>query len=429
MASRRLPEDLKQLLDLIQRGQLFALQDWIKTGKRIRASEGPGKPLALLEEAIHTGFHSTVEELLRAGGWSQRDLANALDLARSRKRYDIAELLYRHGAQPKQLDFQTCCQELDLALMERHLRAGTDPNRDNDFAQALSSVKARPLLRFYRQFRSEFPALDDQAALALSEAVQRNQVRWTALLAWAGADPFRPVPCDLAGTFPVAPDNCTTAAREATWRNHPEILKVLHLNPTPEQAVELLKDAAHRANTLLFRSLLPKVQPAAINDTPRGGSSALEGLLGNYQDCSPWNGDTPTKEETETLRCLELLLDAGARWKPPPDDFRDIRRALLKHDARYIVQVVRLLLYTPGAVDVPHFLEFCRSQSLASQIAVADPHLHQEMKALRKSSRALNVSDAIARTETAPSAGESAITQSLSSELPFPPAQPSPPAP
>jgi hypothetical protein len=215
---RRLPEDLRQVLEVIQRGQLFALQEWLKAGKRIRVTEGPVKNLSLLEEAIQTRFHSMVEELLRAGGWSQRELADALDLARSRKRYDIADLLITHGAKAKQLDFQTCCHELDLRMMERHLRAGTDPNRDNDFAQALFTIKARPLLRFYRQFRAEFPALDDQAALALSEAMQHNQVRWAALLVWAGADPFRPVPKDLSGSFPVDPDNCTTAAREAVYR-------------------------------------------------------------------------------------------------------------------------------------------------------------------------------------------------------------------
>ena len=398
---RALPEDLKQALHLVQTGQLFPLQDHLRAGRRIRVAEGPGKKLSLLEEAARTGFHSMVEELLRAGGWSQRELANALDLVRSRKRYDIADLLVTHGAQAKQPDFQTCCHDLDLGAMERHLRAGTDPSRDNDFAHALSTIKARPLLRFYRQFRAEFPALDDQAALALSDAVQHNQVRWTALLAWAGADPFRPVPTDLSGSFPVDPDNCCTAAQEATWRNHPDILKALHLNPNPQQAAQLLRETNHSTNPTLFRSLLSKTNPTVINDTELGGSSALEGLLRRGQDTSPWSTNTQTKDETDSLECIEMILDAGAKWRPPPEQPRYVRRALLKHDARYIVQVVRFLLYTPGAVDVPPFLEFCRHQSIASQIAVADPHLHQELKELRKSARTLSAPDAAAKTDTA----------------------------
>jgi hypothetical protein len=428
MAYRRrtLPEDIKQLVDLIQRGKLFAVQGWIKDGKRLRDPEVVNGASIALEAAVTSGFHSMVEELLRAEGWSTSVLAECLDQARSRKRYDIADLLLNHGAQGKQRDFQTCCTELDLSMMKRHLRAGTDPNRDNDFAQALSSMKARPLLRFYREFRSEFPALDDQAALALSEAVQRDQVRWTALLAWAGADPFRSVPCDLSGTFPVDPDNCTTAAKEAAWRNRPEILKVLHLNPTPEQAVELLNTTAYRGNPVLFRSLLSKVNAKVINDSPRGGSSALEELLRRHHDNLLWNRDEPTKEDADTLRSLEMLLDAGARWRPDPSDFRYARRALLKHDARYIVQVVRLLLYTPDAVEVPQFLEFCRSQSLTSQIGVADPQLHEEMKALRKSGRALSAGDAVTSTGIAPLAAELArIPFSLAEP---PPAQPFPPA-
>lgn len=196
MASRRpvIPDDLQQLLELIAEGRLFAIQDWIKSGKRVRASPDVDCGAAVLRAAISSGFHSLAEELLRAGGWSKNELPEALEFARDRRRYDLAELLLKYGAQAKQVDFQTCCRELDLPSMERHLRAGTDPNRDNDFAQALTSIKARPLLRFYRQFRAEFPALDDQAALALSDAVQHDRVRWAALLAWAGADPFRPVP-------------------------------------------------------------------------------------------------------------------------------------------------------------------------------------------------------------------------------------------
>jgi hypothetical protein len=422
---RTLPEDIKQLVDLIEKGKLFAVQGWIKDGKRLRDSDVVEGESIALDAAVTSGFHSMVEELLRAGGWSASVLSGCLDQVRSRKRHDIADLLMNHGARGKQRDFQTCCAELDLSMMERHLRAGTDPNRDNDFAQALSSMKARPLLRFYREFRSEFSALDDQAALALSEAVQRNQVRWTALLAWAGADPFRPVPCDLSGSFPVDPDNCTTAAKEAVWRNHPEILKVLHVNPTPEQAVELLKTTAYKGNPALFRSLLPKVNANVINDNARGGSSALEELLRRYHDNLPWNRDEPTKEDADTLRCLEMLLDTGARWRPVPSDFRYVRRALLKHDARYIVQAVRLLLYTPDAVEIPQFLEFCRSQSLTSQIAMADPHLHEEIKALRKSGRELSAADAVARTETALSAGELAhIPSSLAEPPPAPPSAP-----
>jgi hypothetical protein len=96
---RALPEDLKQLLDLVQKGHLFALQEWIKAGKCIRVPEGPGKALPLLEQAIKTGFHSMLEELLRAGGWSPAELADAAELAQSRNRPDLVSLIQHYSTQ------------------------------------------------------------------------------------------------------------------------------------------------------------------------------------------------------------------------------------------------------------------------------------------------------------------------------------------
>lgn len=92
---------------------------------------------------------------------------------------------------------------------------------------------------------SKLLTLDDQAALALAEAVRNNQVRWAALLTWAGADPVRYVPTDLDQRFPVDPDDCTTAAREAVWRGSPKLTKALHLKPDCAQAIEPLAQTAY----------------------------------------------------------------------------------------------------------------------------------------------------------------------------------------
>ena len=81
-----LPDDIKQLLDLVQKGKLFALQEWIKSGKRLNAPDFPDTNILIL--AVKNGFHSMVEELLRAGGWTQEDLADALDWALENRRGD-----------------------------------------------------------------------------------------------------------------------------------------------------------------------------------------------------------------------------------------------------------------------------------------------------------------------------------------------------
>lgn len=137
-----IPDDINELLRLVRAGKLFAIQEWIKAGNALRVADSDERPSSVICAAAGTGFHSLVEELLRAGGWSSSELADALETARSSKHFEVAALLEHHGAHPKPLDFQTSCENLDLFMMERHLRTGTDPNSDNVFARMLSSVKA-----------------------------------------------------------------------------------------------------------------------------------------------------------------------------------------------------------------------------------------------------------------------------------------------
>ncbi len=384
-----LPEDFQQLISLIRSGKLFALQDWIKAGKRIHSREICDDRAHVLCLAVETGFHSILEVLLQAGGWESDELTDALSWALDSRRFDLSELLFLHGAKVSEVDFETVCRTMDYSLMERFLREGGDPSKDNAFGRALRDMKARPLLRFYKSFRADFPSLDDQAALALHDAVANEQVRWTALLAWAGADPFRPVPWDFYETFPVDPENSTCAATRATWRCNPEILKVLKLRPDPTQAIELLGDAVSSGNVDLFRTVLKQVPSDKINNTPRGSSESLERVVSHWAHRDFWSNTRTTKGDDANLQCMQLLLDMGARWNPAPDQFRSIRRHLAEHEPRYIVQVLRLLLYTPGAADPDGILQLCDSAALRKKIAEADPPLLQEIKVFRKQHKKL----------------------------------------
>jgi hypothetical protein len=112
--------------------------------------------------------------------------------------------------------------------------------------------------------------------------------------------------------------------------------------------------------------------------------------------------DQVSHEENENLRRLELLLDAGAHWNPDLKEMRYLRRNLLDHDNRYIVQLLRLLLYTPDAANLDTLLELCRSQTLMARIGTVDAPLVQEIHSLRKKRRLLSGAYASANTEKAP---------------------------
>jgi hypothetical protein len=382
-----LPDEFRKLLDLVEYGKLFDLQEWIATGKPLQFDEVMGSRRYLLEQAIRTGFHSIVEVLLRdTGGWSDEDLAHALEFARDRSRYDISELLEKFGARGKDLDFFTACEQLDLATAERLLRSGFDPSKENDFARALSEVKAKPLIGFYKNHRAEFPVLNDQAAIALRIAVGNNRVRSAALLVWAGADPFRLAPDNLEEFFPFDPEqhNWSTAAEDAVWRADPQMLKALHLNPTPDQAVALLKATSYKHNVALFKTFLASIPREQINHSERNSCEALENLVGSWPTENVLTRAPNEQGNGEKLQCVELLLDAGGRWNPPSEKLKRDRRNLLRHDGKYIVQLIRLLLYTPNATNPSQVLELCSSQSLISKIGLADAALVTELKELRK---------------------------------------------
>jgi len=381
-----LPDEFRELLELVHQGKLFGLQDWIAVGRPLQFDEVMGSRRYLLEEAIRTGFHSVVEVLLRAGAWSAEDLADSLEFARDRSRYDISELLEKFGARGKELDFLTACEKLDLSTAERLLRSGFDPNKENDFARVLSEVRAKPLIGFYKNHRAEFPVLDYQAAIALRIAVGNNQVRGAALLVWAGADPFRLAPDNLDEFFPFDPEKHSwgTAAEDAVWRGDSQMLKVLHLNPSPEQAVALLKATTYKHDVGLFKTFLVNIPRERLNHTERNSCEALENLVGSGPDENFITRIPNEQGNAEKLQCIGLLLDAGARWNPPEEELKGDRRHLLRHDAKHIVQLIRLLLYTPNAADSSNVLELCRSQSLIDKIASADSALVTELKALRK---------------------------------------------
>ena len=88
-----LAEDFARLLDYVQRGDLFALQDYLNCGNPIRPPGDPQSAANLLRTAVTTGFYTIVAELLRAGGWEPSELAAAQDQARSRNRNDLADLI------------------------------------------------------------------------------------------------------------------------------------------------------------------------------------------------------------------------------------------------------------------------------------------------------------------------------------------------
>jgi len=96
MSGHLSPEDGKALVSLCRAGRLYAVENWIASGKSIRTP--PQIKKTPLQVAMELGFHSLIELLIRHEERLEvknEALANAVE----RKRLDFVELLVSHGAE------------------------------------------------------------------------------------------------------------------------------------------------------------------------------------------------------------------------------------------------------------------------------------------------------------------------------------------
>lgn len=379
--SRRtpVPDDIKEVALLIKYGQLFELQDCIQSGHRVRCPELEERAAYCLEQACHLGFYSIVQLLLNEVEWEIDEKNKALEIVLTSKRVDLVELLLAHGADSSSADFADVCGMVDVKLMERFVSAGCDPCKHNGFARALDETKARPLLRFFRSHSQYYPKLVEQASLALASVVEEQKTRWAAMLVWAGADPLMRVPDSLCGDWDLSEDDGRVPVEVACSTGNVELFKVLRIQPTAALMQELLSVAVLYCHPEMIEMLL-KLAPDLVNNGDPPKCNAIEHFIG---DCLCGRGSVNAQDQDDqSAKCLELLLEAGARWVPNPDHLSYDRRRFTRSQPRDAVRILRLLLYVPNAVSRKVMLDFCDTPGIRRMIYRGDQKLSNEMKVM-----------------------------------------------
>ena len=371
--------------EFVTRGDIESLLIWVRDDKPLRLeSKARRRAKSALELAVETGFYSMVRMLLNESIWSDEELEHSLHDAVWNRREDMVALLVEKGAPTESISFYSVFRSMDSGLINRFLELGLDPCENNAFAKILNETKAKPLLRFFKEHRGKYPGLEDQMAMSLVEAINCKNVRWSALLLWAGADLHREVPYSIdddptdEGVYKVSA--LDTAISQADL----DFLEALKIKPDPELRSQILDHAAYSPGKPAFRSLLKQMTSKDLNTGDNGSCPALESLVDRhrYNFSFGYGGQTEDQREEEAIKAIDALLTAGARWMPSNEKIRSIRRALLSHDGKYIVQVVRMLLYTEGATTIGHIHELCRTGSISAKIISADRQLWKEILAL-----------------------------------------------
>lgn len=371
--------DAVSLHRLITRGDLDALLAHIRAEEPLRVKHGNLKRLkSALEFAVEAGFYSMVKLLLEETLWSEEELEASLEKALWNQRDDLVGLLLEHDAPFAHISFYTIFRTMNMETVSQFLDLGLDPCKDNAFAQILDDTRAKPLLRFYKEHRERFPCLDDQVAMALVSAVQDCNARWTALLIWAGADLDREVPWSLRKDVDCDPAYKVTARGEALALGDFKFLESVKIPIPPEMQPEVVEKPAKKKS---LKSLIQSSTPEELNSGENGSCPALESLVDRPDttiNTSDYRHDGK-EDEAKHLKDMDMLLNAGAKFLPSNEQIKSLRRSLLTHQGEYIVQVIRLLLYTKEATTIHHIWELCRTDTMRVRLRVTEDPLWEEI--------------------------------------------------
>src|SRR5574340_1541885 len=107
-------EDAKRLIRLCERGRLYEIEDWIRSGRSLKVPNELGKPP--LSVALKTGFYSLIELLLRHEE-NQRARNSVLRQAVEMRQYDIVELAVAHGAETSSVPFSDVLMSWDRKIV------------------------------------------------------------------------------------------------------------------------------------------------------------------------------------------------------------------------------------------------------------------------------------------------------------------------
>lgn len=340
----------KDLLKLCSDGKLYAIADWIASGKSIHvAPEAKGRPLQV---ALDLGFHSLVELLVR-NETDQSEKDEALKRAVEIRRFDLVELLVVHGADPLAIPFADVLCEWNPEVIRFFLSRGADVVTGAPFAEAFR-YKIRTAIGPYLEVKRARPELacelQEQADRALRHFCYEGNLKWVSLLMWTGADPRSKGPNMFDWSDETDTDSFTTAIEEACSKGRLDIVKRLGIDPKKDDLREPLRCAVWSGDEHVIEYLLESgVDP---NDKPNGGSQALDRCLHKFHFATLSSRPLISKWQLNSeFSCLRQLVKHKARWVPNDHSINDLRRILFKCDPEVTTELVAILKSNDACLD------------------------------------------------------------------------------
>ena len=289
---------------LCKAGRLFDLQRWIHEGRPLQLDqERPphhSTHRSALEVCIETGQHSMAQLLLEAGYRLDEGRRSPFDCAFRKRRTDIIDLLFEHGADPKRASPWELFATYDRLLVQRFYDAGLDLAQGHDLSLYLSEHTNKPLLGFCRRQAPHDRVIRRELLMAFHECVPEPRLEKRAMpCLWAGADPHERLPEE-----DVPGEEWAAAVELAVlYRNLP-ILRAC--KPDPERIdFDKLYRYARQEEAVAFLSEIKG---------PRDMTPIMESMCGQFGD----------------IRTMRAVLALGPRWETASKEtLAQIRQQLL----------------------------------------------------------------------------------------------------
>lgn len=349
-------EALAPLFEHCKAGRLFEVQEWIHQGHPINLPTPPkinSKARTPLEVAIERGFYSLVQVLLEGGAVQEPEgYYSPMNKALRARRMDMVELLVKMGFDPTTVEMNMVFETWDPKIMSFFINRGADIRKGNPFAAAFCN-NIRTALGPFRSCRERRPDMVEQANIALRHHCKEGNLKWIALMLWAGADPYKPGVLDPQERM-SNDDDGFSALDYAAMNNHFEVFDM--------KAIRAKEDLSKLAGSILHLMeqqglvLLRRVLESGINpnDSPKGGCSAfrhaitLMALPGLVMMHSRSGLDETRKidnhETKNLLKAIHLLAKHGAKWIPEDrTDITYVRRDLLCLAPEYTLEFVWIM--------------------------------------------------------------------------------------
>jgi hypothetical protein len=324
-----LPADIQELMKLVREGELFAVQAWIASEKRII----PPKPYkrSPLRTAVTTGFASMVEVLLQAGV-DQDEKNELLAQAVADSKFHLVKLLVRYGADIRAIDLYDVLETANPEMGRFFLDAGADVEEGLPFARALCFSK-RPMVGLFMRIKETNPGVMHQANMALRYHAHRGNEKWVSILLWMGADPNARVgdPWEESD-----PDDHKTPFEEAIRGKHEKIVKKMGVKRGRADLKKALEEACSSGSWPLIEQLLD----AGADPNPGDEFGPMHRLIFHlWCQLTPSFGYRRDSEIEATLDAIRKFSDRGGRLEDD-DVLLRMRREMYKLEPSWSEKII-----------------------------------------------------------------------------------------